>query len=831
MEEDKEKLNDIFYKKSIIKIISIVILFIGSCLDYLNHINMPGIIVPKEYIYAVYGALVTVSIIGLTILSIIISCFSDKYFEFTVKEIINFKNKYISVSHVIAISLSSVIVSTFLLVFNLLNAITSILCVNVVIEILLSRYSWEIMHNENFCRKLINCEISQIIRNENNDKKVKLIRKMFKIYKLSFNDMEQDYTNNKRDEIKLCLSSIVRNKKGSKFKGIIAYEIKKSFPVVLEKNGYICAINEIIGLFKFLDYDLKGRLEENTENYLGIYDVEHIFLKPIDNIMYMNDEELNFGFVQDIMNGLQDVKIINNTFKGKIVYNSFKNVYDNLNISETLKMNILNDIFKYLLDYKIIDEGNGNDVYNEFKQEMFFYVIKDYLLTNNNYEINIKIFKKLASILFYKGKAARDSNKKIYETMGILFALMYIYTKNDNNKFNDEYEKKVNEFYVASEKTVNKSKISFKSSVSLFYVEIIIALCNNIESINKNYRFLNYRTGRTEIEIVDWSEDAIVDFLTYNFIIAYNRSYKKAFEDYIEHGDEKLLKKLNDCFDIVNKKFSDSISGEIEDMEPWLDFQIYRDESKEKTIMKKINTKLKNMSKVFDEINKEVLNKDKINSEIENELNDARYYGYDIRISLDDSEIYKIERIIKKEDDIWDEYLSRKCVKYCIEKFTNDIYDIIPVFTIDKNETGIENLKGKLKDEKYDCILGDDIFESYTFNKEKDDYKELIDNINKMNKQNSYDISEVIFFHEGKLNFNFDFVNCIEKELSDEECADYVENFKIGEGIYKMNSVNFAKSEIMELVKTNYIKKTIECRYKTNMDKNSGIILKVDFGV
>ena len=107
--------------------------------------------------------------------------------------------------------------------------------------------------------------------------------------------------------------------------------------------------------------------------------------------------------------------------------------------------------------------------------------------------------------------------------------------------------------------------------------------------------------------------------------------------------------------------------------------------------------------------------------------------------------------------------------------------------------------------------------------RETEEYKELAVLIKDITLEETKPINSHVFFQEGCLDYYIEIVDYKHELLSDYECSDYVENFKVGEGLYKIKDAYLNKSKAMEIVKKHYRNESISFKYNSNMDRGCGI--------
>lgn len=152
------------------------ILLIGALLDFLSFQGISLIHVSEQYIYYVYAALSTIAAISATILTVVVNSFNEKYYGFSIKEIVNFKNEYLKISQIIPVALFLVVISTMLLALGLINTLVAVLTIIVLLVSSASQYIWKLISDDQFCVDIVLAEIDIVVKKDN----IKEIESLFK---------------------------------------------------------------------------------------------------------------------------------------------------------------------------------------------------------------------------------------------------------------------------------------------------------------------------------------------------------------------------------------------------------------------------------------------------------------------------------------------------------------------------------------------------------------------------------------------------------------------------------------------------------------------------
>ena len=207
----------------------IVILLIGALMDILSYQGTSLIIVAEEYIYYVYAALATIAAISATILTVVVNSFNEKYYGFSIKEIVNFRNEYLRVSRIIPIALFSIVISTVLLAMGLINSIVVILATVVILISSASQYTWKLISDDQFCVDRVLAEIDIVVKRKNINEIERIIKRLFTSLDYS---IETYGTSNIDNHLDLIANTIEKSKGSDDLFILIDAELKNLFKSV-----------------------------------------------------------------------------------------------------------------------------------------------------------------------------------------------------------------------------------------------------------------------------------------------------------------------------------------------------------------------------------------------------------------------------------------------------------------------------------------------------------------------------------------------------------------------------------------------------------------------
>ena len=532
-------------RSQLITLVAIIII-IGVYLDILVSGGISIILVNSNYIFYVYAALATIAALSATMLTVIINSFDNKYYGFTLKEIVGFNNEYIKISNAIPVALISIFFATFFLAVNMINTIVSILFGVLFIVISMSVYIWELSSNDKFCYKLVKREIKRIVKSNDEVAIAILFSKLFDSYILR---VEQTGIRTAEETLDILINAIEETEITEPIGMSLDLYIGKAFNRVGEQAGFIIAIDKVLKLYNYMDPEFKK------------YDRRVILLKPIERIRYISDQELTTSSIVGLSNGLDSQDTIDDFEKVFILYQYFKNVYLNEVLSRKVRKRLLTEQIEHLTDFSWSDEN----IYDSVKQKTLVYIVKDYVLTNKDIEESKEIFIEISKRLYSNGYS---KSVKLFESIALIYLAIYVYSECEIETLKQEHREKLKTLINEYEEDIHTNKISFKVVLHTYYQDVVKALWNLSEHTISEYSFMEFFPLDFVAKSPNWNLQTSFNFAIYSYFLSY---YQFAFPPYDmiddwENNANRIfyLKQMIEFFNPETNKRLEIISSWIE---------------------------------------------------------------------------------------------------------------------------------------------------------------------------------------------------------------------------------------------------------------------------
>ncbi len=817
----------ILSKKQLI-ILTIIIFFIGICTELLVKYKVL-ILVNKSFIDSIFVSLVTISTLSVTILAIIINSLFEKCYGFYIKEIINFDNEYFKISLAIPFVIGLVLLVAIFFAFGFINLICIVLVIISIFIINLSVYVWKVTTDTDFCKNLVSDYIGKVfldnpleiiskvfssftfyIENNNLDEVSKCVEIVIKQLKLIYND-EKNY------EVKKDLKEINYTKNDPSIIKIENY-IRETFILAEKKLGLIIAVKEILKIYNQEPFKNEGRIKILINEIISEY-------------QFFDELEISSRQIINSINGLFDIpsELLENDYKSIIIYKIFSNIYANEIINDKFKKSILNNIIKKLM--KRFLEYN-NDCFL-VKQKALLYIFNMHILLNQDHDFGAYLMGKLSLSLY--NSISITQNKEIFDTMSMIYFVIYLYSKYEVEGLKDSqinYIKQLIDFHSSS---INLENFSFKYILKENFDRVNASLINFDKKLFNELSFFEYFRNDTLVhsKVPTFSENKLFQFAIYNYFLNWHDTKLYILNDDFWQINKNNIDSILLLFDNHNKLFKEKYQKEIIELANWVNLGRIKSEKLQKELYDKlIIFKSNEVQRELESIQCHKFNLQKINLFLNAEIISNKIYGYSPNqenfLRETKYELYFItdERYTKTDIDFANNFFLY--FKNIINNHINStLAEILLAFDLDS----VKKLLLLLKDKKFintnylyinDLAFSESVINSPEFNNLRDMFKDL--NIIKTPL-----VSSRLYFANEALNFKIEIVTLEKYELSENEVTNYLESYKISENVYDFSGALVDRNKAVDYIKNLHVKYLITYIFKSNLKKDSGIRIKIDY--
>lgn len=783
----------------------------------LPYIEIKRIYVNLDFISNLYTAIFTIAAFSGTVLSIILSSFENKYYGFTVKEILNFKESEHNLSDLTPLSLSIAIIATILLVFEYINTLFILFLYLVYVIIKYIDYVWSISSKDEFCRDLVRKEIKRIIADSDELDYLKLVReKLFNHYS---NTLGLYDTNERIKIIDLIISTL--NKQDledsnlrKKLDGQISHIFFESIPVL----GYTTAISEVLSI-----YDKAN---------IAYFDFDKIktMLKPLIRIQFYNQERLSTSGFINIYKDLEFLNSLSRNEKVSIMYTYFKSIILNEEISTTYKAILINVFIKNVMRFNTKEVNNFDIV----KKTVILKIHKDFILLNSDEEIRNAIF---VSIIDACRENRFSENPEYYNTIALILISIYFYSFKEISTIEETHREELKSLITLKPINIKKAKLTFIEILSRDIREVVRAIINIALDSENEYHQFEYFPYSLVAKTIVLTKEAVLSLGFKLYLIYYYDIFNSPIILIKDLSNMDIINKLDvlnvfmDFFDDGTSNLTKDAINDLTEIASWLELKT--NSYNFKKVHDMINEELKKINKEYIEnvkpVEENIINMEDLSESLNKYLVEKNFFGYDRTISLEKSEELTFNPLIEAAG-------RDKNIIYRVEMgirnvLSSIVKEILPIETLSFDMDGIQKLlellSAKTLNSRNYTFIDDLAFSKQV--RTSPQFKELEEIIYKMEMKNTEPIRNYMFFNSEDFKFNVEISKYKSRELTPDELGAYTENFKVSEEYYKIKGALYDKSNSMEIVGKMYKVYEVSIRIKSLITPESGFAVDFDY--
>lgn len=810
------------------------IFLIGVIMDV--GVNLTGfycITVTEAYMDYIFAGIITVSILCFTFVTLISSFLDNGYLGYKLKDIIQFPNSPVNMKSYIRVSLLAIAIGVCLLAANFkvgcVNSMTTLLLALVLLEGNIAFRIYEMITNESY---VLDLTISHFSANANN------------------NEMDLKEFQSHTDKIISALSTAIsENNSIEKDKTCdMLMELSVQIQKRTEKSDYydyyryfnaklrLC-MDEFAKVFGYNEM-LNAIVKIYTRMSNFEYDRIDLYIIPLKNMRFWNDQLLleNNYFDQLMEIDLLDIykdKMISNVEIERILYVYFDSIMHNHLCTKSVHKQLVEDYIVALM--KLQWNTNENGV--EPDVNSLLNILKYYVLKNNDFEERNYVFQTMIKQAFYNNTPY--NSEKYFDFLALFFQAFYAYIFCERETLNQNYRESLQETFVKEFSSETIAKMSASWLLRIHIQEILHAIGRRVqnESDSLERRFENFPSFITAKSVV-WTSEFNIDFMLILYLIFNDEvgfySIYEAFFDWNTINDEHkiiILGEFQNQFDIETGLLKNNF------VERYKQFENLLKHSSNITEQKQI--------KLFEYITKEYTNlkQKKINNQ------DSQFIDIDYK-----EVIAKINELMEKDGIFgWTSQYSTECyVKFVMPDCISRREYRTTQSTARTIQRGIiEAVKSYIKQCANKLILSFDIegvrdmltfiseneysARNYTYTddwalsklREEPEFIKLEEEQKKVEFVSTPQIYDNLYFAKEKFCFNVKISKIDFVDLSERECAYFLENSKGYNGLYNVDGALMSKEEAIKCVKKTYCKERYG--FKLMIGLRKGDVTRIEF--
>lgn len=804
-----------------------VIFVLGLIMDFgANLTGVYCITVTEAYMDYVFSGIVTVSILCFTFVTLISSFLDKSYLGYKLKDIIQFPESPVNMKKYIRISLSAIIIGVFLLGMNFqincVNSMTTLLLALVLLEGNVAFKIYEMITNENY---VFNLALSHFSANANNNE---MDLKEFQshtdtiVSAMSTAINERNYIEkNKACDMLAELSTQVQAK--SRKDGYYDYyryfdtKLRAYMDKFARAFGYNEMVKSIVKIYTRMSNFEYGRIE--------------LYIIPLINMRFWNDQLLleNNYFNQIIEIDLLDIykeKKISNAEIERIFYVYFDSIMHNNLCTKDVRKQLVEDYIVALMKL----QWNTNENGIEPDVNSLLNVLKYFVLKNDDEEERNYVFQIIIKQAFYNN--VPHNKEKYFDFLALLFQAFYAFIFCEGETLNQNYREGLQKTFAIefSSETIVKMSASWLLRVNI--QEILRAIGRRIQSGSDSLerRFENFPSFLMAKTVV-WTSEFNIDFMFMLYLIFNDEvgfySIYEAFFNWNAVSDEckiNILEEFQNQFDmktgllkndfVEQYKQYGNLLKHSSDITEQIQTELFKYIVKEHTDLKKKKIN-ESVFKLIDVDYKDIMKR------INELMKKDGIFGWDMKYSSECYVKFIMPECISRKEYRTPQSTARTIQRGIIEAVKSYIQQYSNKLFLSFDIEGVRDMLTFICTYEYNA-------RNYTFTedwalaklREEPEFIKLEEEQKKIEFVGTPQIYDNLYFQKEKFCFNAKISKIEFVDLSERECAVFLENSKGYNGLYNVDGALMAKEEAMKCVKKIYCKERYGFKLMMGLKKN-----------
>ena len=567
--------------------------------------------------------------------------------------------------------------------------------------------------------------------------------------------------------------------------------------------GYNEMVKDVVKLYKNLTNFEYGRID--------------LYIIPLQNMRFWEDNLLieNDYFKQIIeMDFLVEYKdgLITNSEAERIFYCYFDNLLNNQICSTHVEKKVIESYIRNLTKFhwkSNTEEGMKPDCSGILNILLYF------VLKNENFDERNYIFKIIIRELYYNNNLSNDKN--YFEVLSLLFQAFYAYIFCENETLNENFRNELKETFMQSFSTSTIAKITAPWLLQINIEQKLVAIGGRIVRCSDFEKRFEYFPPFMLAKSSIWTQEFNIDFLFMLYLIYYDEvGYYSIYGRFLQwdvlKNDMKLivLKRMTQEFDLDKGILKEEFVEQCKKVGETFNHTYKIIEDKQINLFEHLREEQERL--VLDLIeavdNIEVENKEAF-SKINELMKKEEVFGWEPEYASDFYIKFVIPDYIGRKEYRNIQSTARtlqQAIISAVEKYIQECTNKL-VLTFDKE--GITKLLDFIKGSNYNS-------KNYSYTedwalmkyKEESDFIELVESQQKLELVHTPKINSNIYFDKNNFKFNAKISRLKFYDLTEKECAEYIENPKGYNGMYNINGILMSKEKAVKSVQKQYCRES-----------------------
>ncbi len=789
----------------------------------------------ESFVDYIFSAIVTVSVLSITLISMIGNSLKDTYYGFELKTILRLKKSSINLNAFSTVTLSNILIATGLLAaFDKVTSVNALIAVLVATIIMIIVMSWnvnEIISNDKFCRERVGKYIGSIMHQDSYSKEnfKQDIETLFKGWKSA---VEKKNPEEKAEVVSLIIELInaYKNKEEKQYQ--IVSLINNRLNNIIEESslsfGYQVAVLDVIRIYEvFTD---------------SCYDRSVIICKPLEKLVGYGDAKiLEVDYLQDITElyfiDAYKEKRVTDSLISTMYYQFFKAIKDNVVCSQRLRSRLIRQFIKKMTTGYLDDKDKK--LTNE--QNVLLGILLHDVIQNENIDEREQFYKLLLQNIIeqtYYGKQEYGFNNYVSMVGQIIFN----YCLMESELLTQEYRNQLKQLVKARFTSPNIALISLRTCLQLNVENVLRAFAKRIQNNdNEDYRFYDYFPGYTCVKTAVWGleNDALYFMLLY--VLFYDEIMPLDDELYFEWKimdhklKDELTKAFSSFFETERKCFKKNF---VDFLHKFSELLGYRDNEKVDAI---INDNQESIFYDVNELRKDiVINYSKtittpstdekiIEQQLAEFMEKEDIYGWDPDFKDGKIVEFTMSPVYGRKRNRTDREIARDIKETTMQGINWYVAHKTKRLFLSHNLEGINAFCRYLQKNKL-MYRNFDFLNNYRI-KRLNLSEEYLAGISQLNNQvileKTKGIKSPMFYNKERFRFNIEIIDYKPRDLTDEEALWYIGDKGDYSGLYNVEGALMPKEQAVEVIKQNICVEQIKIKLILAMDRKD--VVHIEF--
>lgn len=764
--------------------------------------------VPDSYIDYMYNAIITIAILCFSIIALISGMFDNSYYGYKLREIIQFEESPINFRKYISWSFGSIAFATILLFIELkvccVNTLSMLLFAIIFLEGSIAYNIYKIMVDDKLCYNLVISHYKGISHKVNDyNFYAKEMDRLFESLKQYVKAVDKE---GKLDIIGLLSEfgrTIADLEESDELSQYFFSQTKECVYGIANNFGYNEMIRDVIKIYKNIPQSQYVRID--------------LYVIPLKNMRFWDDQMLinNDYFKQikeiDFLEEYQEGQIEDSEIE-RIFYCFFENVIRNQVCTKSVKETVLGQYLRSITKFywKSKDEISlPIDCIGTINIWHYF------ILKNENVEERNYVFEILIREMFYNNHLSRD--RKFFDVLSLMLQSFYAYAFWEGETLTREYREELRATFMRPITNATLKQFKISAFIKANIEQVLVSVGERISRRSDFERRFEYYPPFMMAKTAVWTQDFNINFLFKLYIVYFGEiGFYSLYGRFIQWGtvDDKLklyiLNHITKEFDLEQGTLKRRFEDECLELSAVLEHTYKINEEQQKSLFEHLRAEQEKLllSTMEDAVEIEVENRE-MYQKVSELMERDRIFGWEPEFVSESYVKYSTPACVCRKENITPLTTARsielaviEAVEKYIQRYTNEL-DL--TFDLEGVKALLEFISKNTYNARNFSYTEDWALAKY---RQEQCFVDLVALQRDIEVIFTPKISENMFWDKDKFKFNIKISRIEFKNLTLDECAEYIEGSRSYNGFYNIDGVLMPKEKAIRSIQKLFCKES-----------------------